>query len=171
MRLLLHTLVTLVAAAILGGVSMYYVEQQRGLVRRDLARHEVQRFQRQIHLQAALAADLPPDKSGPATIDPAWFEGDIPENPLVGTEHPWVEIAGADHKTRVHPPDLTVSDADVACFWYNPYTGIVRARVPIGISDAHALDLYNDVNECDLPTLFPEEPAEQETSAPRSIRR
>jgi hypothetical protein len=33
----------------------------------------------------------------------------------------------------------------------------VRARVPVGISDAQALELYNYVNDCGLPSLFPEQ--------------
>ena len=87
-------------------------------------------------------------------IDPDWFEGDLPENPLVGPEHPWVEIAPIADKARLHPSRLTTSLASVASFWYNPYNGVVRARVPVGISDARALDVYNEVNDCELETLF-----------------
>ena len=39
-------------------------------------------------------------------------------------------------------------------FWYNPYLGIVRARVPYLRSDRETLALYNDVNDCELSSLF-----------------
>jgi hypothetical protein len=42
-------------------------------------------------------------------------------------------------------------------FWYNPYAGVVRARVPQGASDAAALKMYNAVNVSRLRSLFDDE--------------
>ena len=115
---------------------------------------EVQRFQRQIHFQLVLAEAAQSGPVYPASIDPEWFQGDLPENPLLGEGHPWVEVAGPGRKTAEHPSCLMATDRSVAGFWYNPHTGIVRARVPAGVSDAKALELYNDVNGCRLTSLF-----------------
>jgi hypothetical protein len=38
-------------------------------------------------------------------------------------------------------------------FWYNPALGVVRARVPRTLSDAEALELYNEVNGTRLQEL------------------
>ncbi len=154
MRLLVHTLLTLMIAGILGGVALHYVDAQREEADRGLAHHEVARFQQEIHLQSALAGEANGYRR-PKTIDPAWFEGDIPENPLLGPEHPWLEIAAADLRDALHPPDLTAADPSIAKFWYNPANGIVRARVPLGISDAQVLALYNEINDTNLTSVFP----------------
>lgn len=153
MRLLIHSLLVLMVAGIAAGVALYHVHDREQSTLRALARSEVIRFQQQIHLQAALLPDSP-EGTGPATVDPAWFKNDRPVNPLLGSEHPWVEVAGAPQKHLLHPPDLTAINSEVASFWYNPFAGVVRARVPVGISDAQALDLYNEINDCALTDLF-----------------
>jgi hypothetical protein len=43
-------------------------------------------------------------------------------------------------------------DNSVASFWYNPYQGVIRARVPIVISDRKAL--YNSVNRTRLDSIY-----------------
>jgi hypothetical protein len=42
-------------------------------------------------------------------------------------------------------------------FWYNPYQGVIRTRVPAMISDQRSLDLYNRLNRCTLQSIFPTE--------------
>jgi hypothetical protein len=156
MRLLLHLLVTLTAAAVLGGLALFYAKSQQTEAEFELARQEVSRFQQQIHLQTALASSEDQSAQPPASVDPTWFEGDVPRNPLLGPEHPWVEIAGPEMHDRLHPFDLAAADESVATFWYNPYLGVVRARVPVGISDLRTLERYNNINDSALPSLFPE---------------
>ena len=90
------------------------------------------------------------------TIDPAWFAGDLPRNPLLGPGHPWLEIASAEDRDVIHPPERWAAGPDIAQFWYNPRTGQVRARVPAGIPDSKALKMYNYINDCALPNLFAE---------------
>lgn len=154
MRLLVHTLLTLMIAGILGGVAMFYIDVQKEESDRALAHAEVGRFQQQIHLRAALSEEAT-DRALPQSIDAKWFEGDIPRNPLLGPEHPWVEIAGPELRNALHPPNLTATDGSVAQFWYNPANGVVRARVPQDISDARVLDLYNEINDSALTSVFP----------------
>ena len=157
MRLFLDTLVALMFVGILAGVVIYHRQAGDVQAQRELARAEVRRFQQQIHLHTALSGGEQRERGYPTTIDPDWFQGNLPDNPLLGPDHPWLEVAGIGQKSAVHPPDLTAADRNAAVFWYNPCTGVVRARVPVGISDAQALGLYNYVNDCGLRSLFPEQ--------------
>jgi hypothetical protein len=154
MRLILDTLVALMLAAILVGVVFHSRTDAEVDQARETTRLELRRFQQQISLQSALAKVERTERGYPMTIDPDWFQGTLPSNPLLGPEHPWVEIAGPDHETLMHPLERVASNKGIAKFWYNPYSGVVRARVPVGISDNASLDLYNFVNDAALPDLF-----------------
>ena len=154
MRTLLNILVVVMLAGILVGVVM--IRSNKGIKQDQIrtARDEVRRFQRQITLQATVA-DVELTVDGyPVTTDPNWFHGNLPENPLIEAGHPWVEIAGRNERWLLHPLDVAVRDAAAAQFWYNPYKGIVRARVPADISDAIALEVYNQVNDSSLGGVF-----------------
>ena len=39
-------------------------------------------------------------------------------------------------------------------FWYNPYQGVIRTRIPPMISDQRSVELYNRLNRCSLPSIF-----------------
>jgi hypothetical protein len=45
-------------------------------------------------------------------------------------------------------------DRSIAAFWYNPANGVVRARVPVTISDQRATELYNRINGVFLTSIF-----------------
>lgn len=158
MRLFIDTLVALMLVALLGGFLWLKREHQTQQNHREVARTEVRRFQQQIALQSALASvtneKTAHDRGYPPTIDPAWFMDNLPDNPLLDDTHPWVEIASAQEKDLTHPLQRVATNSVVAKFWYNPNNGIVRARVPIAISDAAALDMYCYVNDCQLSDLF-----------------
>ena len=155
-RLLPNTLMVLATAVILCGLALHYADQRQAATDLALAKFEVSRFQNQIHLQAALAnADGPSSGSRPPeSIDPKWFDGNHPVNPLLGPLHPWVEIEEPGYPERLHPLNLTAPDERSAQFWYNPGNGLVRARVPRGISDAKTLRTYNEINDSTLTSLF-----------------
>ncbi len=154
MRLLLDTLVALMLAAILVGVVFHNRTDQEVNTARDTTRLELRRFQQQVALQSALARVDHNERGYPITIDPEWFQGQLPSNPLLGPEHPWVEVASPEQKEMLHPQERVASGKGVAKFWYNPHMGIVRARVPVGMSDAASVELYNFVNDSNLPDLF-----------------
>jgi hypothetical protein len=175
MRLIIDTLVALMLAGVLAGVVTFYNGRRDRDGQVELARAEVERFQREIMLQAALE-QVPQSEAGyPRTIDLAWFQGDLPLNPLLDEGRPWLEIASAADRHLAHPVYRCASQPSLASFWYNPANGIVRARVPAGISDHEALGLYNRVNACSLESLFAhgsDEPAIERvlTSAIGSLR-
>ena len=154
MRLLVDILLALMLCGVLAGVVMY----KRGEIssKQDLeqTRVDVRRFQQQITLHAQLGQVEHSKRGFPMTIEPAWFSDNLPRNPLLGPGHPWLEIAGIIQADLTHPPIRVGADNTSAKFWYNPYTGNVRARVPAGLSDAETLKLYNYVNSSDLTDLF-----------------
>lgn len=154
MRLMMDTLVALMLMALLGGVMWYKRADQTDTHQRESTRAEVRRFQQQISLQAALATVQHNERGFPATVDPQWFMGDLPDNTLLTNEHPWLEVAGPEEKDLVHPRLCVATSSTIAKFWYNPSNGILRARVPVTISDKAAIDLYTFVNECGVPDLF-----------------
>lgn len=159
MRLLINTLILLMLLALLAGV----VQVQRGKHQQQqllqTVRDEVDRFERQIALQAALQ-QVPLSEMGfPNTIHPSWFDEDMPQNSLLEPHHPWLEIANEEHRQLQHPPERVAVRQDQARFWYNPWTGVVRARIPSMPSDATALEVYNFVNDSALRTLHEELPS------------
>ncbi len=46
------------------------------------------------------------------------------------------------------------TNRQLAQFWYNPNTGVVRARVPDSVSDATALRLYNRINDSTVSRVY-----------------
>jgi len=154
MRLFMDSVIALMLTAILAGMVWYKKVDQNNDAMRDIARTEVRRFQQQIALQSALAKVERNDRGYPATVDPDWFSTSLPANPLLGVNHPWLEVAGADQKDLIHPPNRVAGSHLIAKFWYNPHTGTVRARVPAEVSDHAALEMYNFINESALPDLF-----------------
>jgi hypothetical protein len=161
MRLFMDSVVALLLVALLSGV-MWHNKAARAVEHsRQAAQAEVRRFQQQIDLQTALATVQRNHRGYPQTIDPNWFQGALPNNPLLDVNHPWLEVASPDQKNLRHPPDREARTKLTAKFWYNPDTGIVRARVPDGISDAASLELYNFVNDCSVPELFGNRPTQR----------
>ena len=154
MRLLIDTLVALMLIAILGGVILHASNVREIDAKQEFARAELHRFQQQINLRSVLSVSELPVQSHPATIDPAWFKDSLPRNPFLNDGHPWVEIALPDCKHMLDPPNLIASEPSIASFWYNPHTGVVRMRVPTGIPDVAALELYNTINGTSLTSLF-----------------
>lgn len=154
MRLLMDSVVALMLVVLLGGVMWHNRTDQTDTRHRDTAKMEVQRFQRQIALQSTLAKVARNERGYPETIDPDWFSGNLPQNTLVEISHPWLEVAGPDQAELLHPVERVAFEKRLAKFWYNPRTGVVRARVPSELSDTETLELYNYVNDCNLPDLF-----------------
>jgi hypothetical protein len=161
MRLVVDALVAIMLVGILAGIVASNRAQSGQVAHEDFVRQEVHRFQREIALQRALkpAAGLEVNQY-PETIDPAWFGDNLPKNPLLPPAHPWVEVAGPSQRLLLDPPDPATADPKVARFWYNPRLGIVRARVPIGMSDDDMLGLYNAINSTGLERLYEDGKAE-----------
>lgn len=154
MRIFIDILIALMIAGILAGAVVFHRTKQENQQAIETTRIELRRFQRQLMLKAAIAQASTNHESFPATIDPSWFGDNLPMNILLSEGHPWVEIAAKSESSQSHPSNLTAREMTDAQFWYNPYRGTVRARVPADLSDAKAVELYNLVNETHLTDLF-----------------
>lgn len=126
--------------------------RERKLVQEVAA--DLARFRQVLAYKAASKQVEINGRGWPTTVDPEWFGGEPPRNPLVTPERPWVEIAPPDEAELSDPPVRMAISPLHASFWYNPYQGIVRARVPVSISDEKALRLYNAVNGTALANIY-----------------
>lgn len=105
---------------------------------------------------ASKSVELNP-RGWPVTVDPKWFDADPPVNSLLSPHRPWVEVASPDEAGLMHPRVRMAVDESYAAFWYNPYQGVVRARVPVMVNDDQATELYNRVNGTVIASIFFEE--------------
>lgn len=140
------------------GAAIFYTQKDRYQQQEAIEQtsQAVRMFDLKIKYHAATEGAQLTARGWPVTIDPAWFEGAVPRNPLVSANRPWLEIAGPQDSELQHPRlRMTVdSDPPLASFWYNPYNGALRARVPVTASDQEALEMYNTVNRTSLTTIF-----------------
>ncbi|MCW5757845.1 MAG: hypothetical protein KIT54_11470 [Phycisphaeraceae bacterium] len=117
------------------------------------------RFHSVLKVQATTSGVAVNGRGWPNTIEGNWFGDDPPRNHLLTGDRAWVEIAPVEDADRDHPVDPVAFDSldfKPASFWYNPYRGVVRARVAPQINDQTTLALYNRVNGVFLTTLSPE---------------
>ncbi len=154
MRLIIDSLLALMLVGVLAGVGLHYRHARQVEQQIELTRSEVRRFQAQIMLQAALEKVPLSQRGYPVTIDTKWFGDSLPTNLLLGPAYPWVEIASATERNRLHPTRRMATTRQLAQFWYNPNTGMVRARVPDSVSDATALRLYNRINDSAVSRVY-----------------
>ncbi len=146
MRLVIDTLVALMLAGLLGGILLHRQQDQAGEAQIEQVQAALRQIQQQVAFHAAMADTDLTGRGFPAQIDPEWFAGPVPENALATGNYPWIEIAGRGQADLLHPPVRVLLDESYAAFWYNPYQGVVRARVPADVSDDRAVQLYTQVN-------------------------
>jgi hypothetical protein len=154
MRVLVDSVVAMLLAAVLGGVLVYERADQERDEAVQSARESVRRIGEEIRLRAATGQTQLNGRGWPVTVDPEWFDRSIPQNLLLSADRPWLEIASPEEANLLHPPVRIATDRDVAAFWYNPGMGVVRARVPVQISDRSTTTLYNEINAADLDSIF-----------------
>ncbi|MEX2220147.1 MAG: hypothetical protein WD749_15465 [Phycisphaerales bacterium] len=133
--------------------AFFYLRHQDELQLREVS-SGLRRFEQVLAFRGASKETETTERGWPLTVEPTWFESDIPRNQLVTPDRPWLEIATPDQATMMDPPLRIAIGTTTAAFWYNPYKGIIRARVPIAISDRKALDLYNKVNGTALDNIY-----------------
>lgn len=166
MRWLLEIAGLITALGLLGGVVMYRRLEEKREAQIDLAAAEVHRFQLEIKYRSASRIGELNARGWPVTIDPNWFDGRAPQNFLLSPDRPWVEVARPEEAGLKHPPVRMAVDPGLASFWYNPYEGVIRARVPVMETDEGSLSLYNRLNDCSLGSIFePEKPSKSLTPA------
>lgn len=166
MRRLTNIVFVLGFFGVVAAIGVLRVEDHRHEQEIEQVAEAVRRFELVIKYHAATNEVELTGRGWPTTIDPAWFSADPPTNTLLSADRPWVEIATPEEADLLHPDNRIASDATVSMFWYNPYQGVIRTRVPPQISDQEALDLYNRLNRCELPSIFPTPPDESHPALP-----
>jgi type II secretory pathway pseudopilin PulG len=170
MRRLVDIAAVFLVAAVAAGVFYLRLEQQRDQAVERAVLADVQRFQQEVQKRAATGQSTTNNARGwPITIEPEWFDGSPPQNPLLSSDRPWVEVAPPEQAYLLHPEVRIATDTGMAAFWYNPYQGLVRTRVPATMSDQRALELYNRLNQCALASIFQTEPAPKSASVPSPV--
>ncbi|MBX3385235.1 MAG: hypothetical protein KF768_01545 [Phycisphaeraceae bacterium] len=154
MRWIRDLALLLVLTAVIGGVFLYrrHQREEEDLIQRSAA--AVLRLETELRYRAATNSTTLNSRGWPVTIDPNWFDGRPPVNNLVSPHRPWVEIAAPEEAGFLHPQvRMTVGD-HLAQFWYNPWQGVIRARVPVTVNDERTLEVYNRINGCALDSIF-----------------
>lgn len=169
MRRIVEVIVVLGVVGLFGWMLMFRSQHQKLDREASFVTEEVRRFELEIKLRAATADGTGTELTGrkwPSTIDPNWFD-EPPRNTLLSPDRPWVEVAPPAHSELTDPVMRIALDNELASFWYNPYQGVIRARVPVTINDRQALALYNQVNRTALTSLYAAPPTvEKPADAP-----
>jgi len=145
-RWILYSLAVAAACVVAGLIVSHRTNEADEATRVAQTRAAVERIRQEVHVRRALeTADLNA-LSWPKRPDPSWFPEGAPANELLDRNRPWLELAPATQAALDHPPVRVASDESMAAFWYNPYTGVVRARAPMRVSDRRSEELYESIN-------------------------
>lgn len=123
----------------------------------------VDRMRAQVLLRSQSDREMLNETGWPPVIDPEWFGEDLPLNTLIEPDRVWLEIAAPEQAGWKHPRPLFTLEKTTAMFWYNPWLGIVRARVALQPTDAEMLAHYNEVNGTSLSSTDPRTFDDRET--------
>lgn len=115
----------------------------------------LERIRQRILLEAAIQRTSQRARGHPDWIEAEWFERPLPMNPWFDGRHPWIEIASEADQGREHPRCIVALEPDDGTFWYDPLSGVVRARVPKGLMDDQAIALYNAANGVEVDSILP----------------
>jgi hypothetical protein len=162
-----------VAAALMGlgvvaVVGLYATRQVRERTQTQGIAEALREFDRTLAIQAGSKQVELTSRGWPVTVDPGWFLGSPPRNTLVPQDRPWVEVAPPDQAELLDPPLRISGSREIAGFWYNPYQGVVRARVPMAVSERKSIDLYNQVNRRTIDAIYQPHAVESEPTAETS---
>lgn len=154
MRLLVDLVVLATLLAVIAGAVLHNraVERERAAIQE--VKQDLRRIEQALRVKAATGATEVNGRGWPIEIDPDWFPDNPPQNRLLTPDRPWLEIAPPEYAELIHPPVRMAFDRSIAAFWYNPANGVVRARVPVTISDLRATELYNRINSVSLSSIF-----------------
>ncbi len=174
MRMLVNVVVALCFLSLAGMLWLRWSGEAIEAARASGAIRSVREIEQALYYRAATERERSNSRGWPLTIDPTWFKDGLPRNTLLSNEHPWLEVASQAEAGLKHPPERLATSPKLAGLWYNPYQGVVRARVPVQISDARSTALYNYVNGCELGSVLslekPSEPARPQQVSGETLR-
>ncbi|XAM01675.1 hypothetical protein OT109_09800 [Phycisphaeraceae bacterium D3-23] len=145
MRLVIDSLIVVMVLGVIGGVLYLNRQEEKGEQETATVIDSLNRLYKQTKHHAAIDTAIAGRETVVVQVMPGWFHGDLPTNILVGEDQPWIDLAPPGDE-GVHPPDPIVTGPEQAGFWYNPTTGVFRARVLPQLSERETLELYNQLN-------------------------
>lgn len=154
MRWILDAIAVMTLVALIGAVVMHRRTGSEREAQIEQTINELRRLELEIKYRAVTQETELNEVGWPMTVDAGWFEGEPPRNKVVSAGRAWVEVAGAGDANLLHPTVRMTVDDNMAGFWYNPFQGIVRARVPVMVSDSDSTALYNRINSASLASLL-----------------
>jgi hypothetical protein len=150
MRIIIDIMIGLMVVAVLAtGLYLYNTRAQDELAVQTV-REALLQFEKQAAYHTTVQSAMADQDVLLVHIDERWFGEDVPTNALLTGQRPWIDLAPPGDVGQ-HPPDPVAYSEDQASFWYNPTTGMFRARVAPAASEAMTLALYNEVNGTALP--------------------
>lgn len=165
MRMLVNIAAALCVVAVVVPIWMQDAREAEERTRAAETVRAVRHIEQTLRAKVAFSGVTANVRGWPETIDARWFSDPsggtgsdaMPRNALVPSEHPWIEIAPPEEAGLKHPPVRLAVSPTLAGLWYNPYQGVVRARVPVQVSDAKSVALYNQINGTGLYSIFAQE--------------
>lgn len=154
LRILINLVALLLVISLGAGAWLHLQAEREEDEAIDQVRSAIADLTRQIRLHAAMGKTELNGRGWPETIDPAWFEGHPPRHCLVSTDRPWLEVAPIEQADLLNPPVRVAVNKNLAAFWYNPGSGVIRARAPESVSDRRATEIYNRINSTSLTSIF-----------------
>lgn len=164
MRLLIDTLIAMMALGLLGGVLWMRSDDSELRERIETVRGALDELRTTAAYHGALGHLSNSPAGYPVHMMPEWFADAVPVNVLLPDAHPWIDLAPPGD-SAMHPPDPVASHEGQAGFWYNPNVGVFRARVPAEGGTSTRLELYNQVNRAELTALPESEDADRTPQA------
>ncbi len=151
---LLVNLAALACVCTLGGYMAWqsYRHQAIGEGERQCTQ-SLARIRQEVKARAALEGSELSPRGWPMTLQSDWFGAENPTNPLVPIGKEWVEIASVSEAMLTNPPVRCDMTRTLSGLWYNPYIGVVRARVPFLDTEYDTIQLYNRLNRSNITAL------------------
>jgi type II secretory pathway pseudopilin PulG len=147
MRLLVDSLIALTLVAVLGGVLWHRRAAERQVENVEATQQSLRAIEAQALYRGSLGECQTTWMGYPLVLKIEWFEH-RPANLLADNAN-WLDIVEKSKEFESNPDHVTC-ESGRAAFWYNPYRGIVRARVAPQMSAKATIDLYNLVNGTSL---------------------
>lgn len=164
MRLMVDSVIAVMLIGILGGVLWNHRLEQQEIDHVLSVQESMSAIMAQSMLHAASGQAAASPAGYALTVNPEWFER-APGNMLLLSERviaPWLEPVEHAQQNTFNPRRI-VADERHAAFWYNPFRCLIRARVPMRLSQEETIELYNLVNGTALRVEDVDWPGAQKT--------
>lgn len=149
MRILIDSLIGLMLVAVVVCVVVLNNDRKQGEQDVVQVKDALVQLDKQAEYRTALQSAMAGQDTMLVHLHQEWFGDDVPTNVLLDPNHPWIDLAPPGD-LGIHPPDPVATHLGQAGFWYNPTTGIFRARVKPTANEGQTLALYNQINGTSL---------------------